>query len=107
MRLGGLGRFGNRVLYVGLLDAPLELRRLADRTTAAARRAGLDRSGERFRPHVTLARSRHGADLAALTRHADVRVPQWRVGECCLVHSVLTGERKYEVLHRFTLDGGV
>jgi 2'-5' RNA ligase len=84
LRLGGAGRFGDRVLWVGLRDgrwddadiadlAEIEpvgsagfspdaavlavLARLAASTTAAARAAGIRVDDKPFRPHLTLARA--------------------------------------------------
>jgi len=104
----GLGRFGDRVLYAKVGGDRTELRRLADRTTAAARRAGADVDESRFRPHVTLARSRRGDALRPLVEVGSaVHLEGWVVAEFCLVNSVLSGDRRYEVLHRFALTGGV
>ncbi|MGW0731332.1 RNA 2',3'-cyclic phosphodiesterase [Streptomyces sp. NPDC002851] len=59
--LGGGGRFGDRALWVGADGHAEELRRLAARSVAAGRRAGLRMAGNhRFTPHLTLARSRRG-----------------------------------------------
>ena len=108
LSLEGLGRFGDRVLYAKVAGDRAGLRRHADRTTAAARRAGADVDEGRFRPHITLARSRRGADLRPLIEAAhEIRPEWWRVDEFCLVQSVLSGDRRYEVLQRFALTGGV
>ena len=108
LSMEGLGRFGDRVLYAKVGGDSSSLRRLADRSAAAARRAGADIHEGRFRPHVTLARSRHGHALRPLVEAGrGLRTDRWRVEEFCLVQSVLSGARRYEVLHRFALPSGV
>jgi 2'-5' RNA ligase len=111
--LQGLGRFGDRVLYAKVAGDRSQLRRLADRTTAAARRSGGDVDEGRFRPHVTIARSHRGVALRPLIEDPlaeagrELRVEGWRLDEFCLVQSILSGSRRYEVLDRFALTGGV
>ncbi|MFL6071438.1 MAG: RNA 2',3'-cyclic phosphodiesterase [Actinomycetes bacterium] len=108
LSLEGLGRFGDRVLYAKVSGDRTALRRLADRTTAAARRAGADVGESRFRPHVTLARSRRSDPLLPLVEAgSELHIKGWVVDEFCLVRSVLSGDRHYEVLHRFALASGV
>jgi 2'-5' RNA ligase len=99
LAIAGVGRFGNRVLYAKVAGDRARLRRLAERTTAAARRAGVDISDVKFRPHVTLARSRRGVDLVPLVEAArDLAVPEWSVGEIHVVHSILGRDRRYEIV---------
>ena len=58
LSLEGVGSFGEgrqlRALWAGVSDSP-ELRQLAGRCEAAARRAGLKPEARAFKPHVTLA----------------------------------------------------
>ena len=98
-----LGRFGRRVLFAKVGGERVALRRLAERTTAATRRSGVDIGDERFRPHVTVARSRHGADLRALVESAAPVDATFTVTEFCLVESVLGANRSYTVLETFPL----
>lgn len=57
IRLEGAGRFGDRVLWVGFDGELRRLRRLADGSRAAGRRAGVPSdTSHRYRPHLTLAR---------------------------------------------------
>ncbi|HEX5017117.1 MAG TPA: RNA 2',3'-cyclic phosphodiesterase [Actinomycetes bacterium] len=105
LSIGGFGRFGRRVLYAKVGGDRAALRRLSDRTTAAARRAGIEVADERFRPHVTLARSRHGADLRALVASAPEISAEWTVTEITLVQSVLGADRRYTVVDTFPLAG--
>ena len=67
LALGGGGRFGDRVLWtrvrvLGRAD-PDGLRALAGSVRAAARRCGIPVDDRPYRPHLTLARARPGADL--------------------------------------------
>jgi 2'-5' RNA ligase len=109
----GLRRFGDRVLYAKVAGDRADLRRLSDRTTAAARRAGAAVDEGRFRPHITLARSRRGVALRPLVEAgrevslAHWHLTHWRADEFCLVQSVLSGDRRYEVLDSFAMSGGV
>lgn len=104
LQLAGLGRFGNRVLNVKIVGDSAALRRLAERTTAASRRAGAELRDERYRPHVTVARSRRGADLRPLVDAGrDVGSTEWTVTDFVVVNSVLGRERRYEILDRYRL----
>jgi 2'-5' RNA ligase len=72
--LEGAGAFGEghtmRALWAGVAESP-ELRRLAGRCEAAARRAGLKPEPRAYRPHVT---------LAYLKRAEPARVGAWIQG---------------------------
>ena len=108
LSLKGLGRFGNRMLYAKVDGDRAGLRRLAERTQAAARRCGIAVDDRRFRPHVTIGRSRAGADLRPVVEAArDLSVERFTADEICLVESRLTGEPRYEILGRFALRGTV
>jgi 2'-5' RNA ligase len=50
--LDGPGRFGHRVLFATVDGDRPALRRLAERTAAAARRVGVEVPQERYRPHA-------------------------------------------------------
>ncbi|MGY3202452.1 RNA 2',3'-cyclic phosphodiesterase [Streptomyces sp. TE5632] len=112
LALCGGGRFGHgRTLWTGADGDLHPLSLLADRTEAAGRRAGVA-MGEhrRYKAHLTLARSRTGADVRpyveALGRF---RSRTWTVGEVALVRSNLPrsgvpGEQpRYEVVARCPL----
>jgi 2'-5' RNA ligase len=67
LRLAGAGRFGSRVLWIGMRGDTDGLRRLAGSVQAAARRARIQLDERPFRPHLTLARARGPAvDLRPL-----------------------------------------
>jgi 2'-5' RNA ligase len=93
----GGGAFPNvgraKVLWTGLdLDeaARTELDRLATGCRAAANRAGIEVDGARFRPHLTLARTRFPHDVTSWVRLLDGYTgPRWRADELTLVQSHL------------------
>jgi 2'-5' RNA ligase len=111
--IAGGGAFPNvaraKVLWAGVdLDDPEELRRLATGGRAAASQAGVDVAGERFRPHITLARTGHPVEATSWVRLLDAyRGPTYDLDEISLIASHLgEGPRKrprYELLERFPL----
>jgi 2'-5' RNA ligase len=114
--IAGGGAFPNvgraRVLWAGVeLDDPVELSRLATGCRAAASKAGIEVAGERFKPHLTLARTRHPVEATPWVRLLDAyRGPDFPITEIALIASHLgEGPRKrprYEVLETFGLGGG-
>ncbi|WP_326811347.1 RNA 2',3'-cyclic phosphodiesterase [Streptomyces scopuliridis] len=61
LRIHGGGHFGGRFLWAGAAGGIGELRRLAERADAAARRAGVPMEEHRhYQAHLTLARGRGG-----------------------------------------------
>ena len=114
-RIAGGGAFPNagraRVLWAGLdLDerGHTELDRLATGCRAAANRAGIAVDGQRFRPHVTLARLGHPAEVSDWVRLLDTYAgPTWPVDRIALVASYLgEGPRRrprYETLDELEL----
>lgn len=108
----GGGQFGRgRALWVGAEGGVEDLRSLADRAEAAARKAGVDmRAHRRYRPHLTLARSREDADVRAYVDVLDGFAGRiWTVSHLALVRSDLPtsgvpGEQpRYEVVERWGL----
>lgn len=108
----GGGQFGRgRALWAGADGDLKALRLLADRTEAAARKAGVPMGEHRpYKPHLTVARSREPVDvrphvetLAAFTSRT------WTVSELTLVRSNLPrsgvpGEQpRYETVARWAL----
>ncbi|MGY2876816.1 RNA 2',3'-cyclic 3'-phosphodiesterase [Marmoricola sp. URHA0025 HA25] len=114
--IGGGGAFPHvgraKVLWAGVsLDDPEELRRLATGCRAAAARAGIEVAGERFKPHLTLARMGHPVEATPWVRLLDgYRGPAYDLDEISLIASHLgEGPRKrprYEVLETFRLGVG-
>jgi len=96
-----------KVLWAGLaVDDVAGLDRLAKGCRAAGARAGAPASGERFRPHLTLARITPPIEATKWVRLLDAyRGPEWPLDEIALVASYLgEGPRKrprHEVVERF------
>lgn len=115
VRVAGGGAFPNparaRVLYAGLEtdeDGAEELRRMATGARAAAGKAGAEVDGQRFRPHLTLARLGRPTEATDWVRLLDAyRGPEWIVDHYVLVASHLgEGPRKrarHEVVDTFTV----
>jgi RNA 2',3'-cyclic 3'-phosphodiesterase len=101
----GAGRFGSRVLWVGVSGDLTPLSRLAQSVGAAARKAGVVVDERVHRPHVTLARSRTTSlDLRPVVAAlADYEGPAWRAASFSLVRSYLGPQPRYEVLRGFRL----
>jgi 2'-5' RNA ligase len=103
-----------RVLYAALdlaAEARTELDRLATGSRAAATTAGLEVDGQRFRPHLTVARTGRPTELSRWVRLLDTyRGPEWPVDEVALVGSHLgEGPRRrprYETVDTFALGVG-
>ena len=97
LRVAGGGAFPHpdraRVLYARLdADDPAatELDRLASGCRAAFSRAGATVDGQRFRPHLTLARLGRPDNVTSWVRLLDsYRGPEWQVTELALVASHL------------------
>lgn len=114
-RLAGGGAFPNaaraRVLWAGLeLDETgrTELDRLATGARAAAGKAGIEVDGQRFRPHVTIARLGRPAEVSRWVRLLDGYAgPAWTADRLDLVASYLgEGPRnrpRYETVESFPL----
>lgn len=112
-RFAGGGAFPNagraRVLWVGLdLAEPgrTEIARLATGARAAASRAGIPVDGQRFRPHVTLARLGRPTEMSSWVRLLDAYSgPAWTADRVDLVASHLGegpgGRPRYEVVETF------
>lgn len=100
-----------KVLYAGLglgADARTELDRLATGARAAAGRTGLAVDGQRFRPHVTIARLGRPEEVTRWVRILDAYAgPAWSVDAITLVASHLgegpRGRPRYETVAEITL----
>jgi 2'-5' RNA ligase len=111
-RIGGGGAFphvgGAKVLWAGLDTDQDELARAASGARAAASTAGIVVDGQRFRPHVTLARTGRPVEATKWVRLLDgYSGPSWTVDELSLVASFLgEGPRRrprYEVVETVSL----
>jgi 2'-5' RNA ligase len=115
--IAGGGAFPNagraRVIWAGLDLAEsdrTELSRMATGARAAANRAGVPVDGQRFRPHVTVARLGHPDEVTSWVRLLDAyRGPTWTVDHVTLVASYLgqgpRGRPRYEAVEEFALLG--
>ncbi|MFE4371502.1 RNA 2',3'-cyclic phosphodiesterase [Streptomyces sp. NPDC056835] len=121
LRIHGAGHFGGRALWAGAAGQIGELRLLAERSDAAARRAGLSmEEHRRYQAHLTLARGRGGrADVTGGRTDVDLSLyaealdsfegTPWEVAELVLVRSRLPvsgvpGEQpRYEAVARCPL----
>lgn len=109
LRLGGAGQFDGRVLWVGCEGAADDLRALARSCAAAGRRTGVaGQEHRRFRPHVTLARSKRPIDLRPYAQNlAQYAGPEWTAVDIALVRSHLGqgrgGRARYESISTFPL----
>ena len=114
-RIAGGGAFPDagraRVLWAGLdldPDARTELDRLATGCRAALAKAGAGVDGQRFRPHLTVARTRRPGEVSDWVRLLDAYAgPPWDATEVALVVSHLgEGPRnrpRHEVLTTYPL----
>jgi 2'-5' RNA ligase len=110
LRLHGVGTFPKqagqaRVLWAGLDGDVAELTRLAERCSAAGRRCGLAMQDRPYRPHLTLARSRHDSvdlreTVAALSPYDG---DAWQATQLRLVHSTLGPQVHHETLEEWPL----
>ena len=114
-RITGGGAFPNvgraRVVWAGLglgETGEVELPRLATGARAAASRAGIAVDGQRFKPHVTLARRRTPAEVTRWVQLLDAyEGPEWPVDQMSLIASHLgegpRGRPRYVVTATFPL----
>jgi RNA 2',3'-cyclic 3'-phosphodiesterase len=90
--LAGVGRFGDRMLWVGVEKSP-PLVHLRDKIESALVRLGLEAETRRYAPHVSLARLRNAGEAklqAFLQDHALFRAEPFAVDHFSLVASYLT-----------------
>lgn len=117
VRVAGGGAFPDvaraRVLWAGLETGEtgaLEIERLATGCRAAAARSGVAVDGQRFRPHLTVARLGRPAEVTRWVRLLDAYAgPTWTADRVTLVASYLgEGPRRrprYEPLAELPLAG--
>jgi 2'-5' RNA ligase len=113
LRLAGGGAFPNpgraKVLWTRVqVDDPIELDRLATGCRAAATKAGIAVPGERFKPHLTLARSGRPFEATRWLRVFEAyRGPEFALDRVSLVVSHLgegpRGRPRYQVVEEFEL----
>lgn len=95
LRLSSAGRFGDRVLWMGV-DGDTE------RLKEVATRVAVDQRA--YRPHLTVARARHRADLRAVVACLrDYVGPSWQAAELELIASHLGPQPTYETIETWLL----
>ena len=111
-RIAGGGAFPDvgraRVVYAGVETDDEELRRAATGARAAVSKAGAEVDGQRFRPHLTLARINRPVEATRFVQLLDAYAgPRWVVEEVALVASHLgEGPRnraRHEIVETFSL----
>jgi RNA 2',3'-cyclic 3'-phosphodiesterase len=111
-RIAGGGAFPNiaraKIVYAGVDTDHEELRRMATGAKAAVTRSGAEVDGQRFTPHLTLARITHSVEASRFVQLLDAYDgPSWTVEEIALVASYLgEGPRnraRHEVVETFSL----
>lgn len=109
LRLGPVGHFGRRVLWVGVAEEPPgAVAALGEAAQRALLAAGLPVDEKPVSPHITLARpGTRGRKLpAAVTDDVPVVEAAWHVDDLVLLSSVRGGHgepNRYEVVTRFPL----
>jgi RNA 2',3'-cyclic 3'-phosphodiesterase len=108
LHLAGAGCFGRQILWIGLGgdDAIASLTELAAAIPPLVRGTGAHPDRRPWRPHLTVARARHGdarpvAD--ALTTYAG---PSWTATGVLLVRSTGGPRPAHAVVHAVSLEGG-
>ena len=110
VRLAGAGAFPDpghaKALWLGVDDTAGGLARLARRCRNAAAGCGVEVEGGRFRPHLTLARTRPFAARRWLTVLDAIPEQAWGVEQFVLLRSrLLPGGAGYETLGHYPLVG--
>ncbi|MGC3993426.1 MAG: RNA 2',3'-cyclic phosphodiesterase [Propionicimonas sp.] len=96
-----------KALWLGVTDGAEPLARLATRCRNAATGCGIAVDGARFRPHLTIARSRPTRARRWLTILDAVPAATWTVEDLVLLRSrLLPGGAGYENLGRYPLTAG-
>jgi RNA 2',3'-cyclic 3'-phosphodiesterase len=90
--VAGVGRFRDRMLWVGVDKSP-PLFHLRDKVESALVRLGLEAETRRYAPHISLARLRNASEakvLSFLQEHALFRAEAFAVDHYSLIASYLT-----------------
>lgn len=108
----GAGRFGQQVLWAGVVGDREPLCRLSRSTGAAARRCGIAVTDRPYRPHLTLARGGTGVDLQQVVAQlAGLQASPWTAEELLLFRSRLGvgagGTAQHEVVGRWSLGASL
>lgn len=105
LAFGAAGRFGDRVLWLGVRGPRERLARLAGSVAAQAAKAGAGQVDRKpYHPHLTLARVRQRADLRPVAGElAGFAGRTWRADAVHLVRSHLGPPLRYEPLASWPL----
>lgn len=105
----GAGRFGGRVLWLGVSGDRTALSALAESVAAAARRTGIAVEDRPYKPHVTLARTATPVNLGPLVeRLRGFDGTPWLAEDVELIRSRLgQGPPRYEIVGRWPLRRGL
>lgn len=110
VQVAGAGAFPNlsraKALWLGVTRGEAELQQLSRRCRSASNSCGLQVAGERYHPHLTLARTRPFSARRWLTVLDALPAQSWSVTEFELISSRgLRGGAGYERLTQFELAG--
>lgn len=90
LAIRGVGRFGQHLLWAGVSGERARVVALAASATAAAKRSRIPVDQRPYKPHLTLARGRAGADLRpAVAALRSYEGPAWTADRLLLVESRL------------------
>jgi 2'-5' RNA ligase len=105
LRLAGAGCFGRQILWVGLGGSVDDLAGISDRIPSLVRGSGVRPDRRPWRPHLTLARARHGDARAIAGALADYDGPTWSPPGLLLIRSTGGPHPTHQVVHEITLSG--
>jgi 2'-5' RNA ligase len=105
LRVTGAGCFGRQILWMGLGDevAVAGLREVVRAVPGLVRGTGVDLDRREWRPHLTVARARHGDARPTVGPLADYRGPAWSADEVVLIRSTGGPASTHHVVTRVDL----
>ena len=106
VRIAGAGCFGRQILWMGLGDdaAVATLAGVAAAIPPLLRGSGLTVDRRPWRPHLTIARARHGDARPVVPHLAGYRGPAWDASTLLLVHSTGGPHPQHHVVHELPLQ---
>lgn len=107
--VAGAGCFGRQILWMDLADdaAVARLAGLAAAIPPLLRGSGASVDRRPWRPHLTVARARHGDARGLVPLLASYRGTMWTVSELLLIRSTGGPHPDHHVMRRIRLDGSV
>jgi 2'-5' RNA ligase len=103
LRLAGAGCFGRQVLWVGLGGAIDDLASISEQIPSLVRGSGVRPDRRPWRPHLTLARARHGDARALADALGGYRGPTWSAASLLLIRSTGGPHPEHRVVHEIIL----